>query len=189
MQEIDFFKNFSNRIKIIQFHKCLRCNDFLTTSDHKKKDNFLKHDEGNIGLFEDKPVDVEKTANLLKFEITVNKYGEYYDFTNSEEVVDDFLKNVSSRFKPSGLKLIKCSFVIENIQQSMSENLTPTLNTRYWNTDVYKTTYFNNFVFYGLRKNVLSNVIVNGMSGSSWKFCRFIMSSFKVLKLDREIVK
>ena len=43
-------------------------------------------------MFEDKPVDVEKMANLLKFEITVNKHGNYYDFENSEEVVDDFLK-------------------------------------------------------------------------------------------------
>ena len=74
----------------------------------------------------------------LKFEITVNKHGEYYDFEKSEEVVNDFLKNVCSRFKPSGLKLIKCSFVIENIQQSV--NLTPILNTRYWTTDVYKVT-------------------------------------------------
>ena len=95
----------------------MRCIDFLTTSDYKKKHDFLKHDEGNIGLFEDKLVDVEKNANLLKFEITVNKYDEYYDFTKSEEVVDDFFKNVSSRFKSSGLKLIKCSFLIENIQQ------------------------------------------------------------------------
>ena len=139
-------------------------------------------------MFEDKPVDVEKTANLLQFEITVNKYGEYYDFTNSEEVVDDFLKNVSSRFKPSGLKLIKCSFVIENIQQSMS-NLTPVLDTRYWTTDVYNTIYFNDFVFYGLRQNILSKVIVNGMPGSSWKFRRFIMLSLKVFNLDTEILK
>ena len=73
----------------------MRCIDFLTTSDYKKKHDFLKHDEGNIGLFEDKLVDVEKNANLLKFEITVNKYDEYYDFTKSEEVVDDFFKNVS----------------------------------------------------------------------------------------------
>ena len=43
-------------------------------------------------MFEDKPVDVEKMTNLLKFEITVNKHGNYYDFENSEEVVDDFLK-------------------------------------------------------------------------------------------------
>ena len=78
---------------------------------------FLKrYNEGYSNLFEDKPVDVEKTANLLKFELTVNKNGDYYDFKNSEEVVDDFLKNVHSQSKPSGLKLIKCSFVIENIQ-------------------------------------------------------------------------
>ena len=42
-------------------------------------------------MFEDKPVDVEKTANLLKFVTTVNNHGYYYDFENSEEVVDDFL--------------------------------------------------------------------------------------------------
>ena len=76
-------------------------------------------------MFKDKSVDVEKTANLLKFEITVNWDGDYYDFENSEEVVDDFLNHVRSQFKPSGLKLIKCSFVIENIQQSAFENLRP----------------------------------------------------------------
>ena len=74
---------------------------------------------------------LKKTANLLKFEITANKHGDYYDFENSEEVVDNFLKNVPSRFKSSGLKLIKCSFKIENVQQSAFENLRPILNTRY----------------------------------------------------------
>ena len=96
------------------FCKCLRCNDFITTSDFKIKHDFLKHyDEGNHDLFEDKHIDVKKTAILLKFEITVNKHGKYYNFKDSEEVVDDFLKNARSRFKPSGLKLIKCSFVID----------------------------------------------------------------------------
>ena len=71
----------------------------------------------------------------------------------------------------------------------MFENLTPILNTRYWTTDVYKATYFNDFAFHGLRQNILSKVIVNGMSGSSWNFRRFIMLSLKVLNLDREIVK
>ena len=162
----------------------------MTISDFKIKHDFLKHyNKGYHDLFEDKRFDVEKTANLLKFKITVNKHGDYYDFENSGEVVDDFLKNACSRFKPSGLKLIKCLFVIENIQQSAFENLRPILNTRYWATDVYKATYFNDFVFYGLRQNILSKEIVNGMSGSSWKFCRFVMISLKVLNLDREIVK
>ena len=87
------------------------------------------------------------------------------------------------------MKLIKCSFVIESIQHSAFENLRPILNTIYWTTDVYKAVYFNDFVFYGLRQNVLSKVIVNGMSGSSCKFHKFVMISLKVLNLDREIVK
>ena len=79
--------------------------------------------------------------------------------------------------------------MIENILKSAFENLEPILNTRYWTTDVYKATYFNDSVFYGLRQDILSKVIVNGMSSSSWKFHRFVIISLKVLNLDREIVK
>ena len=79
--------------------------------------------------------------------------------------------------------------MIENIQQPVFENLAPVLNTSYWTTDNYKTAYFNDFVFYGLRQNILSKVTVNGISGSSWKFRRFVMLSLKVLNLDRKIVK
>ena len=78
--------------------------------------------------------------------------------------------------------------MIENIQKSVFENLTPILNTMYWNTDVYKAS-FNDFVFYSLRQNILSKVIVNGMSVSSWKFRKFLMLSLKILNLDIEIVK
>ena len=185
-----FQKLFQSDKNCSVFPKCLKCDDFLTISDFKIKHDFLKHyNKGYHDLFEDMRFDVEKTANLLKFKITVNKHGDYYDFENSGEVVDDFLKNACSRFKPSGLKLVKCLFVIENIQQSAFENLRPILNTRYWTTDVYKATYFNDFVFFGLTQNILSKVIVHDMSGSSWKFRRFVMISLKVLNLDREIVK
>ena len=51
------------------FCKSLRCDDFLITSDYKKKHEFLKHNnECQDKLFEDKPIDIEKSANLLKFE-------------------------------------------------------------------------------------------------------------------------
>ena len=33
---------------------------------------------------------LKKAADLLKFEITVNNHGEYYDFENSQEIADDF---------------------------------------------------------------------------------------------------
>ena len=87
-----FQKLFQSNNNCSVFRKCLRCNDFLTTSDFKIKYDFLKHyNKGYNDLFEGKHVDIEKTANLLKFEITVNKHGDYYDFENSEKVVDDFL--------------------------------------------------------------------------------------------------
>ena len=115
-----FQKHFQSCKNCSIFRKCLRFDDILTASDYKKKHHFLKHyNEKEDDLLEGKPIGFEKIANLLKFEITVNKHGEYYDFENSEEVIDYFFNNVCSRFKPSGLKLIKCSFVIENIQQSV----------------------------------------------------------------------
>ena len=132
-----FQKLFQSSKKCSIFWKCLRCDDFLTTSNYKKKHDFLKHyNEGEYDLFEDKPIDIEKTVNLLKFEVMVNKHGEYYDFEDSKKGVDDFFKNVRPRFKLHCLKLITCSFLIENIQQSLFENLTPILNTRHWTTDV-----------------------------------------------------
>ena len=63
-------------------------------------------------MFKDKPVDFVKTANLLNFEKTVNKHGNYYNFANSEDFVNDFLINIRSRFKMISLKLIKYAFVV-----------------------------------------------------------------------------
>ena len=172
------------------FRKCLRCDDFLTTSNYKVKHDFLKHyEEGRNIVFEEKPFDIIKTNSILKYEITVNKFGEYYNFENAQEVVDEFLKNVCSKYKPAGSVLIKCGFVIENIQQSVFKNLRPIINVRYWTTDAYRTSYFNDYVFYSLKQNILSKVIVNGMTGSSWCFRRFISINLKVLNLDREIVR
>ena len=85
--------------------------------------------------------------------------------------------------------LIKRGFTIENIQQSVHENLRSNLNTPYWSTDTYRATYFNDYVFHSLKQNILSKVIANGMTGSSWRFNRFILINLSVLKLDKEIVR
>ena len=67
-------------------------------------------------MFEDKLVDIVKTSQILKYEISVKKFIDHYDFHNSEEVAEDFLNNFRSKFKPSGPVFIKCEFIIENIQ-------------------------------------------------------------------------
>ena len=105
------------------------------------------------------------------------------------KLVNDFRNNVRSKFKPAGPVFIKYRFIIENIQQSVSENLRPILNTHYWSTDAYKTTYFKDYVFHSLKQNILSKVIENEISGSSWQFDRFVLINLTVLKLEEVIVR
>ena len=154
------------------FRKCLRCNDFITTSSYKVKHEFLKHyDHGQDVAFEYKPLDIIRSSHIIKYEISVKKFSQ------------------DSKLKPAGPVLIKCGFIIKNIQQSISENLRPILNTCYWSTDAYKATHFNDYVFYSPKQNILSKVISNGMSGSSWWFNRFVLINVTVLKLEKEIVR
>ena len=49
--------------------------------------------------------------------------------------------------------------------------------------------YINDFIFNGLKHDILNKVIINGMTGSSWRFHKFLTLTVKVLNLDREIVK
>ena len=185
-----FQKLFQDKRNSSILQNCLRCGEFLTTSNYKRKHNFLKHyKEGKKDIFEDKPTDIVQTSRITKYEITVRKHGDFYDFTKAEEVVNDFLQNVRSKFKATVPVLIKARFTIENIQPAVSEDYRPIINSRYWSTDVYKATYFNDYVFYHLRQDITKRVIANGLSGSSWVFKRFLNLTLSVLKLDSEIVQ
>ena len=150
---------------------------------------WLKHyDEGKNTLFEDKLINILRFNVLTIYSVEFQKHKHFYNFFNSGEVVDDFLRNVKYKFKPGEKKWIKCSFTIENIQQSPYQDLRPIINSRYWTTPLYEATYFNDFIFFGLRQKILSRVIVNGMIGSSWHFKRFFSLSLKVLDINVESI-
>ena len=102
--------------------------------------------------------------------------------------MDGFLRNAKYMFKPGGKKWIKCSFTIENIQNSPYKDLRPIINSRYWTTPPCEGIYFNDFISYGFRQNILGGVIINGMSGSLWDFKRFVSLSLKILDNDVEAV-
>ena len=167
--------------------RCARCDKFLTTDKHKSVHNFLKHyDEGKNIPFEDKPIDILRFTGLTIDSVEFQKHKDFYNFFNSEEVVDDFLRNVEYKFKPGRKKWNKCLFIIENIQQSPYQDLRSIINSRYWTTPPYEGTYFNDFIFFGLRKNIFSRVIVNGMTGSSWHVKHFVSLSLKALDINAE---
>ena len=169
--------------------RCLRCDKFLVTEKQKAVQKFLKHyEDGKTISFEEKPLDVLKLPALTIYSIEFRKHQNFYDFYNSELCVDDFLRNVRYRFKAGSKKWFKCSFVIENIQKSLYPGLQPIINSRYWSTATYDSIYFNDFIFFGLKQDILSRVIINCMSGSSWHFKRFISLAVKILDDAAEAV-
>ena len=157
-----FQKLFQLKNKTI-LKQCIRCNKFLTTDKQESIHNFLKHyDEGKKISFEDKPIEVLRFPGL-----TI--YAKY-------------------KFESGGTKWIKSSITIENIQQSLYQDLKPLIKSRYWTTPPYEGAYFNDFIFFALKQNILSRVIINGMTGSSWYFKCFVSLSLKVLDNNIEAV-
>ena len=82
----------------------------------------------------------------------------------------------------NGSVMTECGFSIENIQPVSSEYNVPILNVRYWTTEPYKNISFNDFIFSNLKEEILERVVDNGMSGSSWRFNKFIYFNLKILK-------
>ena len=90
-QDYKFFqKLFHPSKKRSIFSKCLWCDDFLLTESFKvKHDVFKQFDDGKSIPFEDKPLEIIRTNNITKYEISVNKYSDYYNFEDAEQVVQD----------------------------------------------------------------------------------------------------
>ena len=164
---------------------CVRCSKFLTTEKHKATHDFL--DDGKNILFEEKPLDISKLPGLIIYSIEFQKHSDFYNFYRSEKCVDDFLKNIQHKFESNQKNWFKCSFYIENKQNSLTTNLEPLLDTRYWTTETYDGKYFNDFILFGLKQEILKRVIVNNISGSAWYFKRFLYLAVKVLDSQVEI--
>ena len=93
---------------------CVRCDQFLTTNKEKATHGLVKEIP-----FEEKPLDIIQPPALTIYKIGFKKYKNQYSFYNSEKCVEDFLKNVKYRFQATNKKCFKCSFTIENTQNSM----------------------------------------------------------------------
>ena len=60
-----------------------------------------------------------------------------------------------------------------NYQPAESSVIIELESRRIWLTDVYFCVVFNNYVKEKIRESFMKRVIVNGMTGSSWRFKRF----------------
>ena len=89
----------------------MRCNEFLATEKQKVAHNFLKHyDDGKTIPFEEKPLDIVRYPALTIYSIEIQKHITFYKFYDSENCVEDFLRNVKYRFKSTSKKWFKMFF-------------------------------------------------------------------------------
>ena len=133
--------------------RCSKCNEFIPTAEYRKSHNFLKHyKDGKELISDEKPISiVEIGNNIRKYEIKYSEHSSYYDFFNSEKVVDDFLSNVRRKIKRTNeYFLIRCGFSIENFQPVLDSYSEPLKDTRYWSTDPIETKSFNDFVYFSV---------------------------------------
>ena len=181
-----FFKNlFSIKKNSKILKKCLRCEDFIYDRQSKVEHDFFNHfSEGKIQPYENKPIEIKRLKNkIVIYSIYYSEHKDSYNFFDSEKWITDFLLNCKYNFKNTDQnKSFKCSFTIQNQQKSAIENNLPSFDIRYWSTSVHEGVFFNDFIFFALKSEILNRVIHNGLSGSSWFFYKFTSISLKVLE-------
>ena len=185
--------------KIIQFEendvligeRCQKCNEFIPTLKYRNYHNFLKHYKDGKDFEEEKPISIiEIGNNIKKYEIKYSEHSDFYDFHNSEKLVDEFLKGVAKKIKRSNeYFLIRGGFSIENLQPTLDNYDEPLKNTKYWSTEPIETKSFNEFIHFNIRESILKRIIKNGLTGSSWRFNRFVYVNIKTFSVEESFLK
>ena len=162
-----FQRLFDEKSNVFYGRRCVRCDEFIPTMKFKLFHEFLKHYSDGKNIIEEKPVIVTNIGKVTKFEINYQDHSTFYDFHNSESIVDEFLFNVKNKIQRSNVDFLKRSgFSLENIQSAVDDFNEPLKNSRYWTTDPIQTKSFNDYVYFTIRESILKRVINNGLTGS-----------------------
>ena len=190
-----FFKKLINQKEnIIHRKKCNYCNEFVFMN--KVNHDFLKHygrgltinDGDEVAKNGNRPITITNVGDVKKFEITFKEHSSYYDFFDSEAVVDSFLAQIQ-KLVPyyDNDVLIRIGFSIENIQQALDNYSEPLVQTRYWSTDPIQAKSFNDFVSFKSRESILKRIINNRLTGSAWNFNKFNYLNVKILDVSKQL--
>ena len=97
-----------------------------------------------------------------------------YNLNDAKKALDDFALAFERVFSPGKKVKIQVSMELINYQPTEIIELE---SKRVWMTDVYIYVNFlrlkYKFVKAGIKNDLMKRVIINGMTGSSWRFKRF----------------
>ena len=201
-----FFKSLFLPYSKFCLRKCFRCDTYCVTEREDTIHSFLSHYQhsgsrptefkpisNNLQLIFARNGRTKNDANLEKYFIDFKQHGRYYDLENSREIIEEFMTVFEQNFvqKPNGKKtLFKCSFTIVNFQPSPVQNAAEIPDSRTWTTKVYEGVYFNECLKQRIMTDVGKRIIINGLTGSSWRFKRFDRLSISVnTDDDQKILK
>ena len=193
-QDNIFFKKFIDESQkvVLYRRKCDMCQEFVLSN--KAEHDFVRHyGAGSSSKVKQssKPVNVVTVGVIKKLEITFKDHSQYYDFFDSNAVVDSFLAEIKDLIpRNENNMLIRAGFSIENVQQVLNDNYSdPLVQTSYWSTEPYQTKSFNDFVSFKIREGILRRVINNNLSGSAWHFNRFHYINVKIVNVPLDLIK
>ena len=104
---------------------------------------------------------------ITYYSINYFQHKNFYDFSDTEKIVDNFFRTFERSFVSN--KKVKMYGYIELINYQPSE-IIELESKRVWLTDVFAGRYFNQHIRGEMKSNFLKNVILNGVTGSSWQF-------------------
>ena len=106
--------------------------------------------------------------------------------TTTFKIIHDYFEVKSVAFEDKSIDIkfsenIKIYQISVNKHGMLGDSSEPIMNTKYWTTEPYRTTFID-YVFFSLKNDISKRVTVNGSSGSSWQFNWFIYVNLKVLE-------
>ena len=115
------------------------------------------------------PINILRRGAIIYFSINYNQHKNFYNFFQ-EQIVDEFLDSVYTRFNPDDQ--YKIQGYAEIINQKQGKFIIAEI-TCVWLTNTYKARHFNEYVRSSVKSEIVKRIIVNSLTGSSWYFKRF----------------
>ena len=135
----------------------------------KKNHCFLVHREQTGGSFDRLALNILKRRVITYYSLNYSQHKNCYDFF--DETVRDFLATFERCFVPTKKAMDQGYMELVNYQPTKIIELE---SKRVWLTDVFTCKFFNQYVRGKMKNYFLKRIIVNGMTGSSWRFKRFV---------------
>ena len=131
-------------------------------------------------------MNISKRSLITYYLINYSLHKNYYDFYNAKGTVNDFIFSVENKFVSNGKVNVQGSMGLINYQLAETDQIIELESRRTWLSDAYTRVFFNGYVLEEMKKN-MKKIIINGTTGSSWRFNRFERLSITVISVNTNL--